>query len=390
MKLRILWADDQKHTAQALKRNLDGLDAEVKFCLDGDSAIDELSRAYFDLVILDLAMPPGQWGGLEAIKRLAGAGIQIPILVVSGEGAQNETIKALRSGAQDYVTKEQADTELRSIVERTISDYWSPIINETARLSLPTPIATALAAYRSEESHSLTRLRRITEYFESVVRFLAVILASSSERREGVNQLFRDLPDLASPSFGTWNQFRRRLEAMNVHRLPSEKGIGVALEAELIDQIINVRNDLAHGREPSGVDCENYLRKFGPALDRSVRVLSQRLVGQLIYVNSLGFDSGCFEIIGRQIAGTDGSFRAFKGTHRSQLVTRHTYWRDGGEYHDVEPFLLVRPFMNSWQVLIFDGFRAGANEEVRYVDVISRRKAEATGYLTKHLGIIKN
>jgi CheY-like chemotaxis protein len=386
-RLRILWADDQKQTAEALSQKLRDLDARVKFCTDGSSALDELSRGYFDLLILDLSMPPDRWGGLFVLEQLASRALRIPVLVLSGEGTQTETIKALRLGAHDYVTKDRADEELRGTVEKTIKEYWSPIC-KSGDLFLPAPIAVPLAAYLSEESDS-SRLRRITEYFESVVRFSAVILASSAERKP----MLKELLGLGSPSFGTWDELRRRLQGMNVPLQPSEKGISYALEdGMMIEQIVGVRNDLVHGREPSFAACEGYLKKFIPALEQSVKVLSQRLVGQLVHVSWLGHDGVDFEIIGREISGKDPAFRAFKGIYPSRLVTKRTYWRDGDEYRNVEPLLLTQATGNTWQVLIFDGFKGDrssirGDEDLQYVEILSRRRQEpANRYFTKDLG----
>ena len=57
-------------------------------------------------------MPPGQWGGLWLLEQLKSRDIRTPVIIVSGEGTQAETIQALRLGAEDYVTKEQLSDEL--------------------------------------------------------------------------------------------------------------------------------------------------------------------------------------------------------------------------------------------------------------------------------------
>lgn len=108
--IRVLWADDQLDVAATLSRLMPS-EAEITYVPDGNAAMDAIIRDSYDLVILDLAMPPGDWGGLWVLEQLASRGIEIPIMVLSSEGSQTETIKAMRLGA-DYVRKEDAAIEL--------------------------------------------------------------------------------------------------------------------------------------------------------------------------------------------------------------------------------------------------------------------------------------
>ena len=65
-------------------------------------------------------MPPGEWGGLWLLDEMTKRDIFVPAVVISGEGTQSETIKALRLGAIDYVTKENAKRELLDRIQKAI------------------------------------------------------------------------------------------------------------------------------------------------------------------------------------------------------------------------------------------------------------------------------
>jgi len=130
--LQILWADDQPDVIEALEGCLGDLPREVTRVLDGDAAFTALAKSAFDLVIVDLQMPPGTWGGLNLLRRLDARAREIPIVVVSGVGTLRECIEARRLGARDYVEKESAQEELGVVVmrvleeraaERPLSDY---------------------------------------------------------------------------------------------------------------------------------------------------------------------------------------------------------------------------------------------------------------------------
>lgn len=110
--LSILWADDQPNVSQTFAALINEIGARVTHATDGTAALDCLRTGPFDVLITDLKMPPGEWGGLWLLEQMQLAKIRVPTLVLSGEGTQIETIKAIRSGADDYVTKDLADSEL--------------------------------------------------------------------------------------------------------------------------------------------------------------------------------------------------------------------------------------------------------------------------------------
>jgi DNA-binding response OmpR family regulator len=110
--LAILWADDQLAVRETLASLLSHLNAEVTHVSDASVALEKLREQSFDLLIADLQMPPDVWGGLWLLEQIKSLGLEIPTIILSGQGTQVETIKAMRSGAHDYVTKERAESEL--------------------------------------------------------------------------------------------------------------------------------------------------------------------------------------------------------------------------------------------------------------------------------------
>ena len=110
--VRILWADDQSDVQSTLATLLASASHEIELVRDGILAIEKLAGGKFDVLLLDLKMPPNEWGGLWLLREMRRLNLQVPSIVLSGEGTQTETIKALREGACDYVTKDRAETEL--------------------------------------------------------------------------------------------------------------------------------------------------------------------------------------------------------------------------------------------------------------------------------------
>ena len=118
--LKILWADDQVDVVKSFSRILGPLNPVLDFCSTGEEALEKINMSYFDLLLLDLQMPPGDWGGLWLLTKLKERQLYLVTIIVSGEGTQEETIKALRLGANDYIMKDNIDDELLHIVSNVL------------------------------------------------------------------------------------------------------------------------------------------------------------------------------------------------------------------------------------------------------------------------------
>jgi CheY-like chemotaxis protein len=110
--MKILWADDQIEVASTFGGLLEACSHKVVFAPDAEVALLLIHNGQFDVVLADLRMPPGKWGGLWLLEQLKSVPDAPAVVIVSGEGAQPETIQALRLGAVDYITKDRLHDEL--------------------------------------------------------------------------------------------------------------------------------------------------------------------------------------------------------------------------------------------------------------------------------------
>ena len=124
--VRILWADDQADVQSTLATLLATVSQEIVHVRDGTLAIEKVLGGDFDILLLDLKMPPNDWGGLWLLREMRKRNVHIPTIVLSGEGTQTETIKALREGACDYVTKDSAETELLQRLTEVLAKEGPP------------------------------------------------------------------------------------------------------------------------------------------------------------------------------------------------------------------------------------------------------------------------
>ena len=113
--MRILIAEDDQVLADGLLRSLRGAGAAVDHVASGSEADAALlANTEFDLLILDLGLP--KLHGLEVLRRLRGRGQTLPVLILTAADGVDERVKGLDLGADDYMAKPFALTELEARV----------------------------------------------------------------------------------------------------------------------------------------------------------------------------------------------------------------------------------------------------------------------------------
>ena len=108
--VRIILVEDNAQLASTLAQGLGEDGYEVEIVETAAKAIARGLRRDLDLMILDLGLPDKD--GIEVLKELRGARIQVPILVLTARDAVESRVAALDHGADDYVVKPFAFAEL--------------------------------------------------------------------------------------------------------------------------------------------------------------------------------------------------------------------------------------------------------------------------------------
>lgn len=89
------------------------------YALDGRQALDRLrDNADVDLVLLDINMP--NMNGLEFLAQLRGDGDRpnIPVIIISTEGREEDTARGLEAGANAYIKKPFHSEEILDVIAR--------------------------------------------------------------------------------------------------------------------------------------------------------------------------------------------------------------------------------------------------------------------------------
>jgi DNA-binding response OmpR family regulator len=87
-------------------------------CADGATARRTLECADVDLVLLDVVLPG--LDGIEYLPTLRAARPTLPVILVTARGAEEDRVRGLRNGADDYVVKPFSSTELLARVEAVL------------------------------------------------------------------------------------------------------------------------------------------------------------------------------------------------------------------------------------------------------------------------------
>lgn len=113
--MRLLIVEDDVVLRNGLRDLLAGAGHGVETESDGASALARATEESFDLVLLDLTLP--RLDGIEVCRRVRLARPLLPILVLTARGSEDEKVRGLQAGADDYVTKPFGARELLARVD---------------------------------------------------------------------------------------------------------------------------------------------------------------------------------------------------------------------------------------------------------------------------------
>jgi len=115
---RLLLVDDEPRLLASLHALLEGRGYQLATAATGAEALAQLSRARFDLVLLDLRLP--DMGGHDVMDFINRSGIKADVIVMSGEVGIDAAIGALKRGAYDYLRKPYSREELLKTVDNAL------------------------------------------------------------------------------------------------------------------------------------------------------------------------------------------------------------------------------------------------------------------------------
>ena len=121
--MRLLIVEDEKRTASYLRKGLAENGFVVDLAYDGESGLELGSRRRYDVLVLDVNLP--ERDGWEVLRELRRRNVRTPVLFLSARDLVEDKVKGLGLGADDYLVKPFAFSELlarlRTLVRRGLS-----------------------------------------------------------------------------------------------------------------------------------------------------------------------------------------------------------------------------------------------------------------------------
>ena len=118
--MRILLVEDDERLSESLKDLLEDESYAVDAALTGTMASELAAINEYDLIILDLMIPPPT--GMELLRQWRESGHHVPILILTAQASIEERVAGLDGGADDYLIKpfeyEELLARVRSIMRR--------------------------------------------------------------------------------------------------------------------------------------------------------------------------------------------------------------------------------------------------------------------------------
>jgi two-component system KDP operon response regulator KdpE len=119
---RILVVDDEERMVRFIRLNLEHDGFQVAEAYRGGQAIQSLRDTLPDLIILDVMMP--DIDGFEVLKMIREIS-NVPVIMLTAKGEEEDRVKGLELGADDYVTKPFSPRELVSRVRAVLRRFDS-------------------------------------------------------------------------------------------------------------------------------------------------------------------------------------------------------------------------------------------------------------------------
>lgn len=117
---RILVVDDEERMVRFIRLNLEHDGFRVSEAFKGSQAIDRLRSTLPDLILLDVMLP--DIDGFEVLKMIREVS-SVPVIMLTAKGEEDDRVRGLELGADDYVTKPFSPRELvsrvRAVLRRT-------------------------------------------------------------------------------------------------------------------------------------------------------------------------------------------------------------------------------------------------------------------------------
>ena len=113
--MRILLVEDDKGIVRFVKKGLLENSFSVEVATDGEEGVNSFLHMKYDLIVLDIMLP--KMDGREVLTRIRSIDNQTPVIFLTAKDSENDIVKGLNLGADDYLTKPFSFNELLARIQ---------------------------------------------------------------------------------------------------------------------------------------------------------------------------------------------------------------------------------------------------------------------------------
>ncbi len=297
--MKILLIEDDQNTSELLSATLTSQRYAVDAIADGLAGLELAANWSYDLILLDVLLP--KISGIEVCHRLRTQGCQTPILMLTVRDSDEDIIAGLDAGADDYVAKSCASTQLlarvRALLRRSENAASSPILTWGELCLNPALVQVTckqnMIPLRAKEYSLLELFLRHPQHILSRSAIIDHLWSIDETPVEGsVTNLIKDL--------------RQRLKSAGVEAdlIETVHGLGYRLKpapkSEPTDQDtkVSISSDLATapGQQRGRIAIEKITERFRLSLEQRIATLEAA---------KRSLQAGCFTVQHRAAAQTE-------------------------------------------------------------------------------------
>ena len=128
--MRVLYVEDEKLLADAVRHNLERQGISVDIAPDGEEGLDKALSDIYDCVVLDIMLP--KLSGTDILKRMREKNVQTPVIMLSALSEIETKVGHLDRGADDYLAKPFKTVELIARIKALVR---RPKATDTAKIT---------------------------------------------------------------------------------------------------------------------------------------------------------------------------------------------------------------------------------------------------------------
>ncbi len=202
---QILIVDDEPNVRLVFRMTLESSGYRVREASDGEEALTKLNESLPDLVLLDLQMP--RLGGMETLKRLRAAGLDVPVVIVTAHGSIPDAVAAMRLGAIDFISKPLTPESLRAVVSEVVGRHAA---NRLSPPSAPPDVVAPAIQFNDNMIRAKRALNRRSFQEAEVYLKQAIALNANSAEASNLKGVLHELQNEHDASF---REYRAALKA---------------------------------------------------------------------------------------------------------------------------------------------------------------------------------